>query len=92
MTAATYTAGYRIQNENDEHTQRIVAVNSDDMQIVGAYRPTGLNDWRVFITKLVADTIGLPQPHKAHVCSRADAIRWIDLIATLYSKAVQCSK
>lgn len=83
----TVPCAYRIEPANDEHTQRIVAVDSDGAQIVGAYRPVGLNDWRVYMTKMVADAVGLQQPHKAHVCSRADAIRWIDAIATLYSKA-----
>lgn len=79
---------YRIQPEADGHTQRIVAVNADGAEIVGAYRLVGFNAWHVYVTKLVADAIDLPQPHKSHVCSRADAVRWLDMIATLYTRAI----
>ena len=78
---------YRIQPEADEHTQRIVAVDADGAEIAGAFRLTGFNAWHVYLTKLVTDVTGMPQPHKSHVCSRADAVRWIDTIATLYTKA-----
>jgi hypothetical protein len=78
---------YRISLDEDQYTQRIVAVDAQNIEIVGAYRPVGLNDWRLFLTKLVSDTVALPQPHKVHVCSRDDALRWIDLIATLYIRA-----
>lgn len=79
---------YRIQPECDEHTQRIFALNADGAELVGAYRPHELNDWKIYVSKLVADALDLPQPHKVHACSRSDAVRWIDLIATLYTRAV----
>lgn len=86
MTTACNT--YRLDVEADAFTQRVVALTDDGQVIVGAYRPNGLNDWRVYLTKLVVDGLGLPQPHKVHCCSREDAIRWLDFIATLYTKAV----
>ncbi|OBH08939.1 hypothetical protein A5695_25215 [Mycobacterium sp. E1747] len=79
---------YRIQPELDDHTQRIVAIDPDGVEIAGAYRLIDFNAWHVYVAKLVSDTLGLPQPHKVHACSRADALRWLDLIATLYTKAV----
>lgn len=88
MTGTRTDRGYRIQLDEDHDTQRMVAVTFEDIEIVGAYRPVGLNDWRVYVTKLVADAVELPQPHKVHVCSREDAIRWIDAIATLYVRAL----
>lgn len=87
MTAAP--ADYRIVVDNDEHGQRIIAVTADTgVEIAGAYRPGRLNDWRVFVTKLVSAETGLPQPHKVHACSREDAARWVDTIAYLYMRAV----
>ncbi|OBK92617.1 hypothetical protein A5646_03305 [Mycobacterium sp. 1245499.0] len=80
---------YRICPEQDAYTQRIIAVDSNDVPIVGAYRPTELNDWRLYVCKPVTDATGMPQPHKVHACSREDAVRWVDTIATLYTQAVR---
>lgn len=80
---------YRIVAEADEHGQRIIAIATDSgVEIAGAYRPGQLNDWKIYVTKLVAEETGLPQPHKAHVCSREDAVRWIDTLASLYAQSV----
>lgn len=88
MTAVT-DSGYQIRVDDDPYCYRIVAVDRRGVQICGAYRPRQLNDWRVFVCKPVIDVAGmLVQPHKVHVCSREDAIRWIDLLATLYTRAV----
>lgn len=87
MTASTI--GYEIRPDNDEHTERMVAVTTEDVVIVGAYRPLLLNDWRVYIAKFVTDAVGVIQPHKVHSCSREDALHWLDLIATLYTRAIQ---
>lgn len=86
MTTAT-EAYYRVRPDDDRYTQRVIAETPEGVGIVGAYRPIDLNDWRVFVAKPVADALNLPQPHKVHACSREDALRWIDLIATLYTKA-----
>lgn len=86
MTAVEVLAhpGYRIVADDDPDAQRLVAVDDNDVQVCGAYRPHRLNDWMLYCTKTVADTVGMPQPQKVHVVSRADAIRWLDLIAALY--------
>lgn len=85
---ATVEQGYRLRPEHDEHTQRIIAVTADDVEIVGAYRLNDFNAWHLYVTKLVVDALGLAQPHKAHVCSREDAGHWVDMIASLYARAV----
>ncbi|SRX93596.1 hypothetical protein MSP7336_01835 [Mycobacterium shimoidei] len=79
---------YRLVADADKDGQRIIAVTPDDIEICGAYRPLRLNDWRLYVTKLMSDVAGLPQPHKVHVVSRSDAIRWVDLLAALYARAV----
>lgn len=88
MTTICTDSGYRLQPDVDEHTERIVAVTADGIPICGAYRPRSLNDWRVFISKFTADTLGVVQPHKVHSCSREDAVHWLDMLATLYTRAV----
>lgn len=87
MTAACTDSRYRIRPDNDEHTQRMLAITVEGMVIAGAYRPVELNDWKVFVSKFVTDAIGVTQPHKVHSCSRADALHWVSLIATLYTRA-----
>lgn len=81
--------GYRLYPEVDEHTERIVAVTEAGVPICGAYRPVELNDWRVFVSRFVADDLGVVQPHKVHSCSREDALHWLDMLATLYTRAVR---
>lgn len=82
---ATLSSGYSIISESDEHSQRVIAVGMDGVEIVGAYRPVPLNDWRVYVSKLISQRTGLPQPHKTHACSRADALRWVETLAWLYT-------
>ncbi|MGV7251882.1 hypothetical protein PJJ30_23940 [Mycobacterium kansasii] len=77
---------YRIISDDDDQSQRIIAVTSADIELCGAYRPGRLNDWRFYLCKLATGLSGLPQPHKAHVCSRDDANRWIDTIAWHYTQ------
>jgi hypothetical protein len=81
-------AEYRLVIEDDSEFQRIVAVDNCDVQIVGAYRTHRLNAWHLYATKKFAELVDLPQPHKVHVVSRQDAIRWLDVLASLYMKAV----
>ncbi|MGV0042062.1 hypothetical protein [Mycobacterium colombiense] len=89
MTAlCTTESGYRIRPDIDCHTERIIAVTPDDIVICGAYRPVELNDWRVYISKFATDALGVVQPHKVHSCSREDAVHWLDMLATLYTKAI----
>ena len=85
MSTAT---DYRLVIEDDAEFQRIIAVDDSDVQIVGAYRTHALNDWRVYIAKAFSDAVNLPQPHKVHVVSRQDAVRWLNVLASLYMKAV----
>lgn len=80
-------AEYRLVAEDDAEFQRIIAVDEQDTEIVGAYRTQRLNDWRLYATKQFAESVDLPQPHKVHVVSRQDAVRWLDLLASLYMKA-----
>lgn len=80
--------GFTIRGEKDQYTQRVIAVDEWDMEIVGAYRPHALNDWRVYVSKFVTDAVGVDQPHKVHACSREDAVTWVVAIATLYTMAV----
>jgi hypothetical protein len=87
MTAPA-AASYRIVCNDDEHSHRISAVDSRGNEIAGAYRPQGLNDWRIYVCKNVIGSTGLLQPHKVHACSRVDATRWVDLIAFYYVKAM----
>ena len=86
MTPLASVYCYRIVTDHDDHGQRITAISNEGVEIAGAYRPGGLNDWRVYVTKLVADATGLPQPHKVHACSRQDALRWVGLLAALYGR------
>lgn len=81
-------ADYRLVTDDDSDFQRIVAVDGRDAQIVGAYRPQRLNDWRLYATKQFVDAVDLPQPSKVHVVSRQDAVKWLDVLASLYMKAV----
>lgn len=87
--ACTTDSGYRLHPEVDAHTERIVAVTANGIPICGAYRPVELNDWRIFISKFTADALNVVQPHKVHSCSREDAMHWIDMLATLYTRAVR---
>lgn len=88
MTAPCTAPSYRLQPEVDTHTERIVAVTADGIPICGAYRPVELNDWRIFVSRFTADVLGVVQPHKVHSCSREDAVHWLDMLATLYTKAI----
>lgn len=84
----TTTLDYRIEYSEDEYAIRIAAVDSGNREIVGAYRPRALNDWRMYLAKPLSESVDLPQPHKVHVVSRQDAVRWLDVLASLYMKAV----
>jgi hypothetical protein len=81
-------ADYQLVTEDDAGFQRIIAVDRNDVQIVGAYRTHQLNAWLLYSTKAFADAVGMPQPHKVHVVSRQDAVRWLDVLASFYMKAV----
>lgn len=88
MTAQTELVDkqYRIESDQDAHAYRLDAFTLDGLRIAGAYRPLRLNDWRVFVTKQFVGE--LPQPSKVHVVSREDAVRWIDMLATLYVRSL----
>lgn len=88
MTSTCTIPLYRIQPDNDAHAQRMVAVTATGMVIAGAYRPVELNDWKIFVSKYTADALGVVQPHKVHSCSREDALHWLDMLATLYTRAI----
>lgn len=72
--------------DTDTH---ITAVNSDDVEICGAFQPVGHQYWTMFVTKLVSDATGVQTPpHREHfwglngrVCARL----WVETIAALYS-------
>lgn len=88
MTAST--VGYRMVVDNDAESYRIIAVTrSNGIPICGAYRQRSLNDWKIYISKFTADALDVVQPHKVHSCSREDAVHWIDMLATLYTRAVR---
>lgn len=89
MTAESRAAGYRIVGDDNSHGQRVIAVTADDIEICGSFKLARLNDWHLYVSKLVADTLDLTQPHNAHICSRDDAIRWVDILAALYMQAVR---
>lgn len=84
----TSACDYRLVVEDDTEFQRIVAVDGCDTEIVGAYRTHSLNDWKLYSTKQFAEAVGLPQPSKVHVVSRQDAVRWLDVLASFYTRAV----
>ena len=84
----TICAEYRLVVEDDSEFQRIIAVDERDTEIVGAYRTHQLNDWKLYSTKQFAEAVNLPQPSKVHVISRQDAVRWLDVLASFYTRAV----
>lgn len=84
----TACADYRLVAEDDAEFQRIVAVDARDTEIVGAYRTQRLNDWKLYSTKQFAEAVNLPQPSKVHVVSRQDAVRWLDILASFYTRAM----
>ena len=84
----TTTIEYQLITEADEHGQRVFAVGADGVEIAGAYRISTLNDWRFYVTRVIAERTGLTRPHKAHACSRADALHWVETIAALYMGGV----
>lgn len=73
---------------------RVFAVDdADGQEICGAFNPVGHRHWQLYVTRKVADLTGLrTPPHREHFWGdhgRADALAWIELIATLYDQAVQ---
>lgn len=84
---ASVSSGYRIVLEKDETTQQVIAVDRRDMEICGAYRTHELNHWFVYVTKFASDAVGLPQPKKVHSVSREEAVKWVDMIASLYARS-----
>lgn len=86
MTAIA--TGYRVVLDEQPDLLRIIAVDGNDVEIVGAYRTRDLNAWMLYLTKQFAAVTGLPQPNKVHVISREDAAQWVDQLAALYTRAV----
>lgn len=83
------TADYQLRFSEDEYAVRVAAVDVNNREIVGAYRPLSLNHWMLYVTKaFIGETDDLPQPNKVHVVSRQDAIKWLNVLASFYMKAV----
>jgi hypothetical protein len=78
---------FRIVEESD----RVSAVDEDDIEIVGAYRPDGHNYFLLYATQLTTRKAGVPIPHHAAFWdngsgrARADARHWVEMIASLYT-------
>ncbi|MCV7102530.1 hypothetical protein [Mycobacterium palustre] len=89
MTMAA--TAYRLVADDDAESFRILAVDAQGNHICGAYRSRRLNDWKVYATKLLIDGTGLTQPHKVHVISREDAVRWLEMLAHYYTRAQAAS-
>jgi hypothetical protein len=75
-----------------EENTRISAVDADDIEIVGAYQPSGHNRWLLYVTKLTTSKTGVYVPH--HMCfwgadgrTRADVKAWVEVIASLYVRS-----
>jgi len=81
-------AGYRLV----EDAARISAVDVDDVEICGAYKPLGHNYWLLYVTMLTTRRTGIRVPHNAcfwgDAQGCADARPWVETIAVLYTRAV----
>lgn len=55
--------------------------------IVGAQMPKGEVVWKLYMTDRLTDD----EVHRCHpvVCSRAGALQWVTMIASLYSRATE---
>jgi hypothetical protein len=64
---------------------RISAEDGSGVTIVGAQMPKGEVVWKLYMTDRLTDD----QVHRCHpvVCSREGALQWVDMIASLYSRA-----
>lgn len=75
------------------NSDRIIAQDRDGIEICGAYQPVGHEYWSLYLTKLVSELTGMATPpHREHFygCQgRVVAKAWVELLASLYSLAVQ---
>lgn len=76
-----------------ETERQVFAVDDDDVEICGAFNPVGHEYWQLYCTWKIVNLTGLQTPpHREHFVGelgRVDSRRWIELIACLYSLAVQ---
>mgnify|MGYP007086569103 CR=1 FL=1 len=65
-------------------TTSLTALDCNGNIIAGAFQPRGIGTWRLYLTaKLVSEH------HRCHpvVCTREDALQWVQVIAQLYDRA-----
>jgi len=78
---------FRIIEESD----RVSAVDEDDVEIVGAYRPRGHTYFLLYATQLTMRKTGVRILHRAAFWdngsghARTDARHWVEMIASLYT-------
>lgn len=75
---------------------RISAVDGDGQEICGAFKPAGHDYWQLYTTKLITKIVGVPTPpHRESFWGnhgRIDSQRWVEVLASLYVKAVQAEE
>ena len=64
---------------------RIVALNAENIEICGAFRPRGHDMWNVYVTAAVARATGLRPPRHAHALGHDGARAWVETIAALHT-------
>lgn len=88
----TATKGYEINVEES----RITALDLNGREICGAYQPAGHDYWSLYVTMAVTQITGLSTPpHREHFWGDTGGViarRWIEMIASLYSLAVQAQE
>lgn len=77
---------YHIVTESDRYGVHISAVtDSGDIEIVGANCPATIDDWRIYVSRLIPQRTGLPQPCRLHAPSQIEARHWVETLAWLYT-------
>ena len=69
------TATYRLI----ESTDRVIAVDSNDVEICGAFKPAGHDSWTVYPTVRLTE-----HQHHVYACTRQAATLHVELFAELF--------
>jgi len=76
-----------------ETPTRVAALDSDGIEICGAFQPEGHDYWSLYVTKLIGAATGLTvPPHREHFWNdlgRTAVRAWVELIAALYCMAME---
>jgi hypothetical protein len=76
---------------DDNGAQRISVFGADRAEICGAFKPVDRPYWLMYVTKTIADAADGSRPtripHRVWLPTQQDAEQWLELIASLYTKA-----